>query len=169
MEIKYEPVFGDQNLFDGAGTFSGLDVVVRSIASGLKSYARSSDLTPESLRNNPVCAMRRIISTPAWTVADHKAVGLPEAGAKVDGGVVVFVNGFNVITELESGAVIVSSPKTVLNTFKPIESPEERAKRVREEWCNSAAKLLKNLEYSSTLTSIYDAMLSGELKMPEVQ
>ena len=164
--MKYEAVFGNQELFDGAGTFTGLDVVVHSIASGIKSYARLSDLTPESLRNHPVCAMRRIIRTPTWTAADQKAGRLPEVLAKVDGGVVVFVNSFNVVTELESGAVIVSSPKTFLNTFNPIESQEEKSARLREEWCAKAAKTLKNLEYNSTLTSIYDALLSGDLPVP---
>ena len=157
--MKYEAVFGNQELFDGAGTFTGLDVVVHSIASGIKSYARLSDLTPESLRNHPVCAMRRIVKEPKrWTVEDQKAGRLPEVLAKVDGGVVVFVNSFNVVTELESGAVIVSSPKTFLNTFKPIESPEEKAARLREEWINTAN--------SMNTFEIYDALLSGDLPVP---
>ena len=157
--MKYEMVFGNQELFDGAGTFTGLDVVVHSIASGIKSYARLSDLTPESLRNHPVCAMRRIIKEPKrWTVEDQKAGRLPEVLAKVDGGVVVFVNSFNVVTELESGAVIVSSPKTFLNTFKPIESPEEKAARLREEWVDKAT-FMKTYE-------IYDQLLSGDLPVP---
>ena len=76
-------IFGNQELFDGAGTFTGLDIVVHSIASGIKSYARLSDLTPESLRNHPVCAMRRIIKEPKrWTVEDKKAGVPPEVGAK---------------------------------------------------------------------------------------
>ena len=36
--MKYEAVFGNQELFDGAGTFTGLDVVTRSIASGNMMY-----------------------------------------------------------------------------------------------------------------------------------
>ena len=32
--MKYEMIFGNKDLFDGAGTFTGLDVVTRSIASG---------------------------------------------------------------------------------------------------------------------------------------
>ena len=82
--MKYEAVFGNQDLFDGAGTFTGLDVVVHSIASGIKSYARLSDLTPESLRNHPVCAMRRIIKEPKrWTVEDWKDGRSPDVGCMV--------------------------------------------------------------------------------------
>ena len=175
--MKYEAVFGNQELFDGAGTFTGLDVVVHSIASGIKSYARLSDLTPESLRNHPVCAMRRIIADPKrWTVEDKKAGRLPDVGAKVDGGKVVFVNGFNVVTELKSGAVIVSSPKTFLNTFNPIETPAEKAQRLEDEWVNKAwsetavfAGVTQD-EHDRLrihLGHIYRAQLSGELAAPK--
>jgi hypothetical protein len=82
--MKYEAVFGNQELFDGAGTFTGLDVVVHSIASGIKSCARLSDLTPESLRNHPVCAMRRIIKEPKrWTWEDKREGLLPEVGCDI--------------------------------------------------------------------------------------
>ena len=168
-EIKFEAVFGDQSLFDGAGTFTGLDVVVYSIASGIKSYARSSDLTPESLRNHPVCAMRRIIKSPVWTKADQEMGLMPEVGAGLtheSEGDVSFIGEYDcrwMLRTKYNGLYLAEK-----FYCSPIETPEERAKRDREEWCNSAAKLLKNLEYSSTLTSIYDALLSGELKMPEV-
>lgn len=154
--MKYKAVFGDQDLFDGAGTFTGLDVVVHSIASGIKSYARLSDLTPESLRNHPVCAMRRIIKEPKrWTVEDQKAGRLPDVGAKVDGGKVVFVNGFNVVTELKSGAVIVSSPKTFLNTFNPIETQEERAKREEDEFVDSESFFIDVCTMSGPMKAAY--------------
>lgn len=113
----------------------------------------------------PVIAMRRIIADPKrWTLEDQKAGRLPDVGAKVDGGKVVFVNSFNVVTELKSGAVIVSSPKTFLNTFKPIETPEEKAERLRNEWCNEAGGVCSL--GMTTLTRIYDALLSGELPVP---
>lgn len=82
--MKYEAVFGNQDLFDGAGTFTGLDVVTRSIASGNMMHCRLSDLTPGSLREYPVIAMRRIIAEPKrWTVEDKKAGRLPEVGAEL--------------------------------------------------------------------------------------
>ena len=42
----------------------------------------------------------------------------------------------------------------------------ETANHVRGYWCVAASKQLKNLEYNSTLTSIYDALLSGDLPVP---
>ena len=174
--MKYEAVFGNQELFDGAGTFTGLDVVVHSIARGIKSYARLSDLTPESLRNHPVCAMRRIIAEPKrWTLEDKKVGMLPEVGCRVN-----FCHKLNAnwrtgeIKYMDDQVIVIKANDTARPfvyeidrvEFKPIETPEEKAARLREEWCYTAAKQLKNLEYRSTLTSIYDALLSGEIPVP---
>ena len=175
--MKYEMIFGDEKLFDGASEFVE---VIR-----FNDYSREclwgdlntiQLLTFRELKAIPIVAMRRIIEEPKrWTVEDQKAGRLPEVGAKVDGGKVVFVNGFNVVTELKSGAVIVSSPKTFLNTFNPIETPEEKAARLREEWCSDAlgsASILSGMkEYElkrlgGYVGNIYDALLSGELSMP---
>ena len=165
-EIKYEAVFGNQCLFDGAGTFSGLDVVVHSIANGLKSYARSSDLTPESLRNNPVCAMRRIIRTPTWTTADQKAGKLPEVLSKFT------ARGFTweCVRIINNTVLAVSGDSYCgfeFNECKPIESPEEKAARLREEWCESALKIInhKFIDARGPM-AIYDALLSGDLPVP---
>ena len=161
--MKYEMIFGDAGLFDGAGTFTGLDVVVHSIASGIKSYARLSDLTPESLRNHPVCAMRRIIKEPKrWTWEDKKAGVLPEVGIKC-----VWVNLSGTETpddllypEVGEEIEIVANTKTYdgkypvsvfkwlhddgetqcyaasghVEDFKPIETPEEREQREEDEF-----------------------------------
>ena len=64
MEIKYEPVFGDQSLFDGSGTFTGLNAVVRNVDTRLYSFCREEDMTLDFLLKNPVVAMRRVIKTP---------------------------------------------------------------------------------------------------------
>jgi len=196
--MKYEAVFGNQELFDGAGTFTGLDVVVHSIASGIKSYARSSDLTPESLRNHPVCAMRRIIQEPKrWTVEDQKAGRLPEVGANVE---FVFNNEFNYyepIEEFESGDILdvlahvcggnggmcvaVYNRRTryttqlVIESIRPLETPEEKAERLRNEWVDSAygntcifggTSEGEKQRLKSHLRSVYDSILSGELSVP---
>ena len=120
----------------------------------------------------------RIIRTPVWTKADYDAGKLPEVGAKIDGGTVVFVNSFNIVVELDSGAVIVSSRKTFLAVHKPIETDAERQQRLREEWCSKAldsAGILSEMKryelkrLGEYIGSIHDALLYGELKMPEVQ
>ena len=138
--MKYEAVFGNQDLFDGAGTFTGLDVVVHSIASGIKSYARLSDLTPESLRNHPVIAMRRIIQEPKrWTVEDQKAGRLPEVGSEVilrTTGEIATINAANknmVCLTFSDGGF---SPFNV-ERIDPIESPEEKAQREEDEFVDS--------------------------------
>lgn len=138
-EIKDEPILGNQSLFNCAPEDA---VCVIKTNDGNKYFFSENDSKAFGIylcfAGQLEISMRRVIRTPVWTKADQLAGKLPEVGAKVDGGVVVFVNGFNVITELESGAVIVSSPKTFLNTFKPIESPEERAKREADEWVSKA-------------------------------
>ena len=145
--MKYEAVFGNQDLFDGAGTFTGLDVVVHSIASGIKSYARLSDLTPESLRNHPVCAMRRIINEPKrWTVEDQKAGLLPEVGAEVQfnfyqsavmrQGVIKYIDDQIAVIQTED----FTRPfcyETCKVVFTPIETPEEKAQREEDEFISS--------------------------------
>ena len=161
--MKYEAVFGNQELFDGAGTFTGLDVVVHSIASGIKSYARLSDLTPESLRNHPVCAMRRIIKEPKrWTVADQNAGKLPEVGSMLNHktrGECTFI-GLGVddktcwALKLKNDLIYIADK----NWCTPIESPEEKVARLREEWVDKATFM--------TTYEIYDQLLSGDLPVP---
>ena len=174
--MKYEAVFGNQELFDGAGTFTGLDVVVHSIASGIKSYARLSDLTPESLRNHPVCAMRRIIAEPnRWTVEDQKAGRMPEVGCRVN-----FCHKLN--TNWRTGEIkYIDNQVAVIKAddidrpfvyevdrveFKPIESPEEKAARLRSEWCRKCASQFYPRGSNGFPEMIYDAILSGDLPAP---
>ena len=137
--MKYEPVFGDKYLADKFTNERSVFIVDRG---GVYFEFEDGSAGVNYIAN--FCAigdryyMRRIIAEPKrWTVEDQKAGLLPDVGAKVDGGKVVFVNGFNVVTELKSGAVIVSSPKTFLNTFNPIETPEEKAQREEDEFIDS--------------------------------
>lgn len=195
-QIKYEAVFGDQSLFDGAGTFTGLDVVVHSIASGIKSYARSSDLTPESLRNHPICAMRRIIKTPVWTKADQDAGRLPDVGCVVAYHIAKGKTPTEITTswrendeleimkDLDEGLFSVFNKRTetcsnlVLDCIKPIETEAERQQREEDEWIDAAYDCTyvfggtaegEQQRLRKHLKAIRGAMLSGELKMPEVQ
>ena len=70
MEVKYEPIFGDQSLFYGAPE----DAV--SVRYGKSEYIFDSEeikATTGQLRDVPVVAMRRIIKVPTWTKADQLA------------------------------------------------------------------------------------------------
>ena len=147
--MKYEAVFGNQELFDGAGTFTGLDVVVHSIASGIKSYARLSDLTPESLRNHPVCAMRRIIAEPKhWTWEDKKVGRLPDVGCRAiwhdDNGMKYTVKietaffGNECAVSIDDEAIYFAEKFCLF----PIETPAEKAQREEDEFVTSLCKEL---------------------------
>jgi hypothetical protein len=82
--MKYEMIFGDERLFDGAGEFTGIDIVTRNVDDGLYRTSRLSDSTPSTIRKNPVVAMRRIIKEPKrWTWEDKMAGVLPEIGAEL--------------------------------------------------------------------------------------
>lgn len=112
--------------------------------------------------------MRIIIAEPKrWTVADQQAGRLPEIGCEYIGRDVLLTCVF-----VDKNRAVWGKSKDNLmychdySEIKSIETSEEKAERLREEWCYTAAKQLKNLKYSSTLTSIYDALLSGELTMP---
>ena len=168
MEIKYEAVFGDQELLSEAGIFTGLDVVTRNVDTDLYSYCRREDLTYDYLRKNPVVAMRRIIRTPTWTVADQKAGKLPEVGmiGALKNGREIEYLGKSVggtlhhVRFVDDGECI----RISLFDFFPIESPEEKAARLRKEWCKEAAGVCRL--GMTTLTRIYDALLSGDLPVP---
>lgn len=164
--MKYEAVFGNQELFDGAGTFTGLDVVVHSVASGIKSYARLSDLTPESLINHPVCAMRRIIAEPKhWTWEDKKAGRAPEVGSiftyRDETLTCHFIDGDGEIWAHDIDNKIVTP---LLRDCQPIETPEEKVQREQEEFVASFnyEKYSNPTLYREGLRDAYRKLKGGE-------
>ena len=52
-----------------------------------------------------------------------------------------------------------------INECKPIESQEEKAARLRDDWCIKALRF--NSEHGSKVEAIYDALLSGDLQAPK--
>ena len=169
--MKYEPVFGDQSLFDGAGLFTGIDIVTRSVDDGLYITSRLSDETSTSIKKNPIVAMRRIITEPKrWTWEDQKAGRLPEVGWAVttyDTKRYVFVgescheNQWS-LRDAESGKVY----HTPITWVLPLETPEEKAARLKECWGARAAELFARADDGAAFDFIYDAILSGELPVP---
>ena len=184
MEIKYEAVFGPQELFDGMmdDCEFASEEYGYMFANGILYYCERYNekagwsLSRKSHLTFKPSAMRRIIRTPTWTVADQKAGKLPQVGCEVintdhsislyvlckviyvDGEVVIVYNG-----ELSQ----TYSHKAFLVAFKPIESPEERQQRVRNNWCADANKLIAaDKDYRSESAIIYDALLSGDLPVP---
>ena len=183
--MKYEMIFGDEALFDGApddAEYAGWFCQEIRWYMILNGKILFSDGGTWCTSDNPylsadIAAMRRIIKEPKhWTLEDKKAGRLPEAGCRVD-----FCHKLN--TNWRTGEIKYSDNQVVVIKaddidrpfvyeldrveFKPIETPEEKAARLREEWCNEAG-LVCSLGMT-TLTRIYNAMLSGELKAPEVE
>ena len=179
--MKYEPVFGDQSLFDGApedaeyvaidGTRDRL-IFYKDIAVG--DYYSFFDRNSSHWRINDghpyysINSMRRIIQEPKrWTVEDQKVGRLPEVGASLthesegDASFIGEYDGRWMLRTKYNGLYLAEKFYCY-----PIETPEEKAERLRSEWCANAAKQLKHFEYSSTLTRIYDALLSGALSAP---
>ena len=176
MEIKYEAVFGPQELFGGmmddcefASEEYGY-MFANGVLYCCERYNEKAGwwLSCKSHLTFKPSAMRRIIRTPTWTVADQKAGKLPEVGSKL-----IYTE---TLDAFEFVGVIAGSMRWACKDFQdgflyffeqsemspiesPIESPEEKAARLRSEWCNIA------MDYS-TIQQLYDAMLSGELPVP---
>lgn len=178
--MKYEMVFGDQSLFDGASK-DAVIAIKRPFISGVRSeemYFFSSTFDAvmkagSSFNFNNVIlktteyAERRIIKEPKrWTWEDKKAGRLPEVGSEVilrTSGEITTINAANknmVCLTFSDGGF---SPFNV-ERIDPIETPEEKAQRLREEWCNEAGVVCSL--GMTTLTRIYDALVSGELPVP---
>ena len=150
--MKYEMVFGEQLLFDGAPD----DIVAvrlndySCISYGYLTKEKLDALSVMDLKAIPIAAMRRIIKTPVWTMADKLAGRLPEVGCRVD-----FCHKLN--TNWRTGEIkYIDNQVTVIKAddidrpfvyefdrveFKPIESPAEKAQRLREEWKNNVVQI----------------------------
>ena len=150
--MKYEPVFGDQSLFDNAPL--GTELVGHSGGFYKNSpdgpiYCGGCTFTTDEYRNIGFIAARRVIRTPTWTVEDHKAGWLPEVGAEVQfnfyqsavmrQGVVKYIDDQVAVIQTED----VTRPfcyETCKVVFTPIETPEEKAERLEDEFVNELMK-----------------------------
>ena len=183
-EIKFEPLFGDQSLFDGApedAEYAGWfcqEVRWYMILNGKILFSDGGvwSTSDSPYLSSDIAAMRRIINPPVWTKADEEAGKLPEVGCKAvqiqgfcEVDVLMIHNGCVVVcnSEISDSRPAVFKIDSFMELFTPLETPAEKAARLKSEWCAKAAKQLKTLEYTSTLTSIYDALLSGELQAPK--
>jgi len=145
--MKYEAVFGDQSLFDGCYYETASIVIATSngkkfVAGEFTEYGIvEGDVKSDGLR----IAMRRIIAEPKrWTVEDKKAGRLPEVGAEynVDGCIVEHLGVGAVCCEnifyfkYPSGACGNANERSAI----PIETPEEKAQRLEDEFVNELMK-----------------------------
>ena len=173
---KYTPVFGPQELFDNE--FEPNAIAVIFIDRTNKLHATSEAEIDRQLQRTGsyVVAMRRIIKTPVWTVADQQAGRLPEVGSMLNHktkGECTFI-GFGGddktywALKLKNDLIYIADK----NWCTPIELPEVKAARLREEWKNNVIEIHhgKRRKMSTStflLDDIYDALLSGELQAPK--
>ena len=187
--MKYEPVFGDQSLFDGAPEDAE---IAAKFAEGIAFFPKQKMSSSVFFTSGVELAMRRIIAEPKrWTVEDQKAGRLPEVGCIVE----YFNNNEHDDTEVtaqwrngdeleilrhqnKNKAFVVFNARTerssdlIVQCMKPLETPEEKARRLRSELINKAYvdfhRLGCELEVlqKEQIKQIYDALLSGELTMP---
>ena len=203
MEIKYEAVFGDQSLFDSTVGTINEDALIILAHNTYKVFFQNIEDAFQWIRQDTShrskCinkyAMRRIIRTPTWTVADQKAGRLPEVGCKVE----YFNNNEHDNTEVtaqwrngdeleilrhqnKNKAFVVFNARTerssdlIVQCMKPIETPAEKAQRLENEWVNKAWSETAVFDGVAQdehdrlrihLRHIYKAQLSGELQAPK--
>ena len=180
-------IFGDEALFDGmmGDCEFASEEYGYIFANGALYYCERYNekagwaLSCKSHLTFKPSAMRRIIKEPKrWTLEDKKAGRLPEVGCRVD-----FCHKLN--TNWRTGEIkYIDNQVTVIKAddidrpfvyefdrveFKPIETPAEKAKRLRSEWVKYALDLYMSSPKNdvASMGDVYDALLSGELQAPK--
>ena len=179
--MKYEPIFGDQSLFDGApedavavfkSPMRDSRCAYYRLSHGHERYIYTDWVKVPSIDSQTFNAMRRIIAEPKrWTVEDQKAGRLPDVGAEFKARGYVW-ECVRILNNTILAVVGDSYCGFDIDECKPIESPEEKAARLRSEWISKAYvdfhRLGCELEalQKEQIKVIYDAFLSGDLPVP---
>ena len=182
--MKYEIIFGDEKLFDGApeecfcvARNAYGDRIFYKAECGALFWLYNGEWKPLQVMSCTPLAMRRIIKEPKrWTWEDKKAGVLPDVGSiftyRDETLTCHFIDGDGEIWAHDIDNNIVTP---LLRDCQPIKTKEERAQRLREEWCSNAldsASILSGMrEYElkrlgGYIGNIYDALLSGDLPVP---
>lgn len=178
MEIKYEAVFGPQELFIDAEKDTLIIVKYDDVVVFFSCYSDFFDHLRAVGRgvsvDAPAIAMRRVVQQPMWSVTDQKAGKLPPVGSRYLGKdgqelTCVLIDAFYDVWGVNDDLTMFVWGRS---RIIPIETPEEKAQRLRSEWINKAYvdfhRLGCELEVlqKEQIKQIYDALLSGELTMP---
>ena len=153
-EIKFEPVFGDQSLFDGAPD----DVDMIGYNGGFYKNSQNGPMyccgctfTTDEYRNKGFIAMRHIIKAPTWTKADQEKGILPTVGCELRIGSDLYIveainsnEGQLCVRDKSDGELSI----TYRQYIKPIETAREKYDRERDEWVNSLRNKLPPLNMS---------------------
>ena len=178
--MKYEMIFGDEALFDGAPD----DVDMIGYNGGFYKnsqngpmYCYGCTFTTDEYRNKGFIAMRRIIKEPKrWTWEDKKAGRLPEVGTKavqcqeyciVD--ILNVRNGYIVVcnSEIDDSRPTTFEIKRFLELFNPIETPSDKAQREEDEFVvamldAASQEQLMSTGFKSGVRAAYRKLKGGE-------
>lgn len=187
-EVKFDPLFGDQRLFDGAPEDAEMITkphgneraepfffkFINSRVYGCSNKCKTWEWCEYPA--NTTVALRRIIPEPKrWTWEDKKVGRLPEVGAKCRQGhkdeIVIAVTEKFVVTECQDMSVCTTRKDVFMRSYNPIETPAEKAQRERDEWIDNACSFIcfydiGRVDAIKSLEITYDKLKSGELSMP---
>ncbi len=183
--MKYEMIFGDEKLFDGVP--DDCFCVAKNVYDDSVFYKEvdrclfwldGKTWKPLRFMSCTPIAMRHIIKEPKrWTAEDQKAGRLPEVGCEIFNSAtgeneVLFSNGRFIVTLSSNGVVGKYDKEEVSYYFKPLETPEQKAQRERNEWAKKASQFIDdeldcvNIVGEHVMRRFYNAMLTGDLPVP---
>lgn len=176
--MKYEMIFGDEALFDGApedAEYAGWFCQETRWYMVLNGKILFSDGGTWCTSDNPylsadIAAMRRIIKEPKrWTWEDKKAWRLPEVGANVIGKRAVLCYEVALVTEKEiilkccSGICHTYKHNVFIEFFYPIQTPEEKAQREEDEFvADLYRKSIQDETFEQGARAAYRKLKGGE-------
>ena len=172
--MKYEMIFGDAGLFDGAS--DGAVLAIKDTTSGRIHFFTNKGWIKSGLKHerhigtsDNEIAMRRIIKEPKrWTWEDKKAGRLPDVGAELihkTKGICYFV-GVGLVEnacwalKLQSGLIYIAEK----SWCSPIETPSEKAQREEDEFVESTCRQNEphSTLYSDGVRAAYRKLKGGE-------
>ena len=170
--MKYEPVFGDQSLFDGGPEDAE---IAAKFEGGIAFFPKQKPSSKVFFVSGVELAMRRIIKEPKrWTVEDQKAGRLPDVGGLV---MMVDIDTKNNIFEfvgvcagskrfavkaIDDGLLYFYSKEMIV----PIETPEEKAQREEDEFVSIVEfeynKMPNEISFRAGIRAAYRKLKGGE-------